>query len=88
MLVTFPKRVTLENQIRGLAVVFGVPLRRALIAAFVDKALKASSGIRRLRASSVTSGSKSTMPCRCLSSRTLKGCATPVRYTLTHFQES
>jgi transposase len=36
------QRVTLENQIRGLAVVFGVRLPRALTAAFIDKALKAS----------------------------------------------
>jgi transposase len=33
--------VTLENQIRGLAVVFGIRLPRALTAAFVDQALKA-----------------------------------------------
>jgi hypothetical protein len=36
------QRVTLENQIRGLAVVFGVRLPRALTAAFIDQALKAS----------------------------------------------
>jgi transposase len=35
------QRVTLENQIRGLAVVFGIRLPRALTAAFVDQALKA-----------------------------------------------
>ena len=38
------QRVTLENQIRGLAVVFGVRLPRALTAAFIDQALKASEG--------------------------------------------
>jgi hypothetical protein len=36
--------VTLENQIRGLAVVFGVRLPRALTVAFIDHALKASKG--------------------------------------------
>ena len=44
------QRVTLENQIRGLAVVFGVRLPRALTAAFVDNALKASEGIAGLSA--------------------------------------
>src|ERR1700674_3245913 len=44
------QRVTLENQIRGLAVVFGIRLPRALTAAFVDKALKASEGIAGLSA--------------------------------------
>jgi transposase len=39
------QRVTLENQIRGLAVVFGIRLPRALTAAFIDQALKASEGI-------------------------------------------
>jgi transposase len=34
------QRVTLENQIRGLAVVFGVRLPRALTAAFIDNALR------------------------------------------------
>jgi transposase len=43
-------RVALENQIRGLAVVFGVRLPRALTAAFIDKALKASEGIAGLSA--------------------------------------
>jgi transposase len=38
------QRVTLENQIRGLAVVFGVRLPRALTVAFIDNALKASRG--------------------------------------------
>jgi hypothetical protein len=38
------QRVTLENQIRGLAVVFGIRLPRALTAAFVKQALKASEG--------------------------------------------
>ena len=32
------QRVTLENQIKGLAVVFGVKLPRALTAAFIDNA--------------------------------------------------
>jgi transposase len=44
------QRVTLENQIRGLAVVFGVRLPRALTAAFIDQALKASEGIAGLSA--------------------------------------
>src|SRR5271155_977880 len=44
------QRVTLENQIRGLAVVFGVRLPRALTAAFIDKALQASDGIAGLSA--------------------------------------
>ena len=39
------QRVTLENQIRGLAVVFGVRLPRALTTAFIDEALKASEGV-------------------------------------------
>jgi transposase len=42
--------VTLENQIRGLAVVFGVRLPRALTIAFIDQALKASEGIAGLSA--------------------------------------
>ena len=42
------QRVTLENQIRGLAVVFGIRLPRALTAAFVNQALKASEGIAGL----------------------------------------
>ena len=44
------QRVTLENQIRGLAVVFGVRLPRALTVAFIDNALKASEGIAGLSA--------------------------------------
>src|SRR5271166_6468661 len=36
------QRVTLENQIRGLAVVFGIRLPRALTAAFVDQAASSS----------------------------------------------
>ena len=44
------QRVTLENQIRGLAVVFGIRLPRALTAAFVDQALKASEGVAGLSA--------------------------------------
>ena len=42
------QRVTLENQIRGLAVVFGVRLPRALTVAFIDNALRASEGIAGL----------------------------------------
>src|ERR1700748_1559527 len=44
------RRVTLENQIRGLAVVFGIRLPRALTAAFVSQALKASEGVAGLSA--------------------------------------
>ena len=44
------QRVTLENQIRGLAVVFGIRLPRALTAAFIDQALQASEGIAGLSA--------------------------------------
>src|SRR5215471_13076868 len=44
------QRVTLENQIRGLAVVFGVRLPRALSPAFIRQALKASEGIPGLSA--------------------------------------
>jgi transposase len=44
------QRVTLENQIRGLAIVFGVRLPRALTAAFIDKALRSSEGIAGLSA--------------------------------------
>ena len=43
------QRVTLENQIRGLAVVFGVRLPRALTAAFIDKASEQARGSRSLR---------------------------------------
>jgi transposase len=43
-------RVTLENQIRGLAVVFGVRLPRALGPAFIGEALRASQGITGLSA--------------------------------------
>jgi hypothetical protein len=39
------QRVTLENQIRGLAVVFGVRWPRALSPAFIDQALRSSEGI-------------------------------------------
>jgi hypothetical protein len=42
--------VTLENQIRGLAAVFGIRLPRALTAAFSDKTLQASEGIAGLYA--------------------------------------
>ena len=41
------QRVTLENQIRGLAVVFGVRLPRGLSPAFIQQALRASDGINR-----------------------------------------
>lgn len=44
------QRVTLENQIRGLAVVFGVRLPRALSARFIEQALHASDGIAGLSA--------------------------------------
>ena len=44
------QRVMLENQIRGLAVVFGVRLPRALSPAFVKQALLASEGIEGLSA--------------------------------------
>ena len=40
----------LENQIRGLAVVFGIRLPRALTAAFIDQAFKASEGVAGLSA--------------------------------------
>src|ERR1051326_7745129 len=46
-------RVTLENQIRGLAVVFGVRLPRALSPAFIQQALQASDGIPGLLAAIV-----------------------------------
>src|SRR5438105_3828175 len=44
------QRVTLENQVRGLAVVFGVRLPRALSSAFIKQALRASEGIPGLSA--------------------------------------
>jgi transposase len=44
------QRVTLENQIRGLAVVFGVRLPRALSRTFIDQALVASDNIAGLSA--------------------------------------
>ncbi len=44
------QRVTLENQIRGLAAVFGDRLPRALTAGFIDQALKASEGVAGLSA--------------------------------------
>ncbi len=44
------QRVTLENQIRGLAIVFGIRLPRALTAAFIDQALKTSEGVAGLSA--------------------------------------
>jgi transposase len=46
----FGQWVTFENQIRGLAVVFGIRLPRALAAALIDKALRASEGIAGLSA--------------------------------------
>ena len=42
------QRVTLENQIRGLAVVFGVRLPRGLSPAFVDQVLNMSNGVEGL----------------------------------------
>src|SRR5271155_37345 len=42
------QRVTLENQIRGLAVVFGIRLPRALTAGFIKQALQASEGVAGL----------------------------------------
>jgi transposase len=44
------QRVTLENQIRRLAVVFGVQLPRALSPAFIEQALRSSEGIAGLSA--------------------------------------
>ena len=44
------QRVTLENQIRGLAVVFGIRLPRAVSSTFIAKALQASEGINGLSA--------------------------------------
>jgi transposase len=44
------QRITLENQIRGLAVVFGVRLPRALSPTFIEQALRASEGIPGLSA--------------------------------------
>jgi len=44
------QRVTLENQIRGLALVFSVRLPRALSPAFIRQALQASEGIPGLSA--------------------------------------
>jgi transposase len=44
------QRVMLENQIRGLAVVFGVRLPRGLSPAFIKQALRASAGIAGLSA--------------------------------------
>jgi transposase len=44
------QRVTLENQIRGLAIVFGVRLPRALSPAFIEQALRASEGVNGLSA--------------------------------------
>ena len=42
------QRVTLENQIRGLAVVFGIRLPRGLSPRFGDEVLRASQGIAGL----------------------------------------
>ena len=44
------QRVTLENQIRGLAVAFGIRLPRSLSPAFIEQALKASDGVDGLSA--------------------------------------
>ena len=44
------QRVTLENRIRGLAVVFGVRLPRALSPTFIEQAVRASEGIAGLSA--------------------------------------
>ncbi len=44
------QRVTLENQIRGLAVAFGVRLPRSLGPAFIEQALSASDGVDGLSA--------------------------------------
>ena len=44
------QRVTLENQIRGLAVAFGVRLPRSLSPAFIEQALQASDGVAGLSA--------------------------------------
>ena len=44
------QRVTLENQIRGLAVVFGVRLPRALSPTLIGQALSASDGVEGLSA--------------------------------------
>ena len=44
------QRVTIDNQIRGLVVVFGVRLPRALSPAFKDAALKVSDGVPGLHA--------------------------------------
>jgi transposase len=44
------QRVMLENQIRGLAVVFGVRLPWALSPTFIQQALRASEGIEGLSA--------------------------------------
>jgi hypothetical protein len=46
----FGQRVTLENQIRGLAVAFGIRLHRSLSPAFIEQALRASDGIDGLSA--------------------------------------
>lgn len=44
------QRLTLENQIRGLVVVFGVRLPRGLSPAFIKQALRASDGVAGLSA--------------------------------------
>ena len=44
------QRVTLENQIRGLAIVFGVRLPRGLSPAFVEQVLRMSDPIAGLSA--------------------------------------
>jgi transposase len=49
-LIIARKKLVSQRVIRGLAVVFGIRLPRALTAAFVDQALKASEGIAGLSA--------------------------------------
>jgi hypothetical protein len=44
------QRVTMDNQIRGLAVVFGIRLPQALTVAFLEQALQMSDGIDGLSA--------------------------------------
>ena len=46
------QRVTLENQIRGLAVVFGVRLPRGLSPAFAEQVIGGSEGVAGLSAAS------------------------------------
>jgi hypothetical protein len=55
------QRVTLENQIRGLVVVFGVRLPRARSSAFIRRALQASEGTPGLSAALGSGCGASTM---------------------------